>query len=259
MGLPTFDSFFLVVIKFAYFIGLEPLQPDPNRRWFNIFIIINGIISTSNAIVYTYFFLTFLLLKATNALESISHIPFILFCIESWIRFIFMMYNRIKIINLVEEFRQLYTTPWKYNANLVHELDQTRRSFVRTQFMYLGCNIVFCTGPILISLFTYFFLHSMDLLYIVNTWRPFDRQKYAWLVFIMDTNMARYAQYGNTVPDGFMIMMLIQLNYHFECLGHAIQDVVRNLNIVQKIGKEDKPKVIRTLKDAVAFHEKLTK
>lgn len=207
--------------------------------------------------MYSYFFMTFFFSKATNALESISHVPLIMFSVESWIRFIFMIYYRNKLTDLVEEFRQLYTTPWKYNATLVKELDQTRRSFVRTQFMYLGCNIIFCIGPILISLFTYFFLHSSDLLYIVNTWRPFDRYKYAWIVFILETNLAKYCQYGNTVPDGFMIMMLIQLNYHFECLGHAIQDVVADSKKDSK--HKGKHRVIRSLKDAVVFHDKLTK
>lgn len=258
MDLPPFESYFTVIRKFAYFIGLEPFRPDSNRKCFNWVMNFYGILMTANQLFYTVCFFTFLS-KATKVLEIISHIPFILFCIESWLRFIFMRYYRNEITNLVEEFRQLYTIPWDSNRKVLQELKINRLNFVRVQYFYLMCNIVFCAGAILVSLYIYVFLQSMDLLFIVNTWMPFDRYKYAWIVFILDTNTARYAQYGNTVPDIVLGMLLIQLNYHLESLGYAIQNIIRDSNIYRNRDKKEfKRKFMGKLKDVAFLHNKLT-
>lgn len=63
------------------------------------------------------------------------------------------------------------------------------------------------------------------------------------------------------VPDCIMILTIVQLNYHFENLGHAIIEVVKQrgktnqLKTLEKV--VDETQKIKTLEEAVKMHTML--
>lgn len=185
---------------------------------------------TLNQLFIIVCFTIFLLFHARNLLEAITHLPFLVFTIESVIRFTFISFNHTKINALIIELKNLYRTSWHYCYNrktIIQELSLTRRQINLYQYAHVFCNAVFTYAPLLITVILYSCSNTLSKpLFILNTWMPFDKFKYAWLTYVIEINVCRYAQYVTVATDCIMIMMLIQLNYHFECLGQEIVSVV---------------------------------
>lgn len=189
---------------------------------------------TLNQMFIVVCFTTFLLFDARNLLEAVAHLPFLVFTIESLIRFSFLTFNHKKINALIMELEKLYGTPWNcgnIRQTFIQELSVTRRQINMYQYAHVFCNGVFTYAPLCITIVLFSCCHTLSSpLFILNTWMPFDKFRYAWLTYVIEINVCRYAQYVTVATDCVMIMMLIQLNYHFECFGQEIITVVKEIN-----------------------------
>lgn len=189
---------------------------------------------TLNQLFIVVCFTTFLLYDARNPLEAVAHVPFLVFVLESLSRFYFLTFKHPKINALIGEFQKLYDTPWMCAKRVVftEELIVQRKRLIMYQFAHVFCNGVFTYAPLCITVILLSCCSNIlpNPLFILNTWMPFDKFRYAWMTYIVEINVCRYAQYVTVSTDCIMIMMLIQLNYHFDCLGHEIITVVKEIN-----------------------------
>lgn len=185
---------------------------------------------TLNQLLIIVCFTTFLAFDARNLLEAVAHLPFLVFTIESIIRFSFLTFKHTKINALIAELEKLYGKSWRCydKQTLVQELRVAHRQINLYQFAHVFCNTVFTYAPLVITVILFSWSNILSQpLFILNTWMPFDKFKYAWLTYLIEVNVCRYAQYVTVSTDCIMIMMLIQLNYHFGCLGQEIVMVVK--------------------------------
>lgn len=236
LQMPEFESYFSITRKLCATIGLQPFSNKKDGlkgSWYNHFLKALGVLMTFNQLFIVVCFTTFLLKDARNLLEAVAHLPFLVFTVESLIRFSFLTINHTKINALITELANLYETPWNCadRHTLIQKLNVARREINMYQFAHVFCNGVFTYAPLCITVILFSCCNTLsNPLFILNTWMPFDKFKYAWLTYIVEVNVCRYAQYVTVSTDCVMIMMLIQLNYHFECLGYEIITVVRESN-----------------------------
>uniref|UniRef100_A0A336MKY8 Odorant receptor n=1 Tax=Culicoides sonorensis TaxID=179676 RepID=A0A336MKY8_CULSO len=116
---------------------------------------------------------------------------------------------------------------------------------------------------IILNIFGVILTHHWDPVFVLDGYSAFDKKSYQLLAYLTDLNAPRYAIAAILAPDCTMIMIIIQLNYHFENLGYAIIDIMRQRKKTKISGSLSETNTnvgsIGNLQEAIEVHSKLIK
>lgn len=266
MDIPRFESFFNYAKVLAYLTALIPFRLPNDTRKFDFLINFFGIIFTLNQLLITVCFLMHIFtIQKDAAIGIISHIPFVFYGSEGWVRYFFLILRRKEMNSVIDELQELYDLPWDYNKKSVQTLNLHRKRMNKMLVFAAFCSLIFSVGPIILTTLLYWIWNIWSVQYILDTWRPFDKDKYYWLTYIIDWTVSKYATSTTFVVDGIQIMMLIQMNYHFECMGNGIVKTIQNHSVSKNstercnIADKEKKHEIQSLNGLIKIHYKVLK
>lgn len=260
-SLPEFRSYFQSTSRMACFSGIILLKSPKDFSLFDYILIVFGITITINNVVITSFLVYFLATQSYSLLELVTYIPFIVYATEGVAKYFFLMMNRQVYHGLLDELKELYATTWKYDKRLMDELDDNRIWIRKYQWIFVMQHSLFTYAPVLITAINYWFFGNWNPIRVLNIWYPFDVERHWLFVYWIEINGARYSAFNTILPDCLMLMMLIQMNYHFECLGRKIVEIVKekkdHIAVKIKDGSRSQTNGIGSLKEVVQIHNKL--
>lgn len=246
--LPEFHSYFESISKMACFSGIVLIKRYKDFGIFDYFLIIFGVVLTINNIIALSFIVCFFSTQSLSLLDIVTKLPLLVFATEGTVKYLFLMINRTVIHGLLNELQELYATTWKYQGHLVEQLETNRFRIRKFLLLAVILQSVFAYTPVVITAAEFFILRKWNLLQVHNIWYPFDIDNHWFLVYCFELNASRYSAFNIVLPDGLMLMMIIQINYHFECLGH---EIIERVKVKSQLTENE------SLKDCVKIHIKL--
>lgn len=259
--LPTFEVFFKATRYLGYIIGLVPFNLEGETRTFDFFIHIFGAAMTINQLYVNLIFILFIFMEAKTLFDVICMVPLLNLAVESCVKFLFVTKNRALVNELLSDLKFLYQTPWNHQSHAVSELNRHEKYMDKYIYISFIINIIFTYIPLVVTLVVHLAWKKWDPIFVVNGWTAFDKKEHPILAYFIELQAPRYCMSAIIVPDCIMILTIVQLNYHFENLGHAIIEVVKQrgkTNQLKTLGKVvDETQKIKTLKEAVKMHTML--
>lgn len=246
MNLPSFESFFELIKKLSLSIGVIILKPK--QIWTKLDLVVfcfgyyNAVACFYSFFCYTY--QTFQIIRNELYFFLIGEVPSLFWVITQCLNMFILIYNYDDIMNLAKQFEDLYAIEWSDTSErsiFIRQLKRNKKQIIAYQIFFLGINIVFSVTPLITTAITYFTTGTFEPVFIFpNILYPFDKVKFYWITFIIEFILARVSTLVTIAIDVLVLVFIIQLTYHFECLGVEIQ-------LMQGQPKQSDKKILKNL------------
>lgn len=256
LSLPEFVTYLNLTSFIAKFSGIILLKRLVNFEFFDYILLLLGFIFALNSIALTSIIIYFLATQTYSILEIVIYVPLIVYSIEGLAKYYFLMIKRDSYLSLIVELKELYRPPrCEHEKILVDEQAANLSRIMKFQVLYVVQHILFTYTPIIINTFKYWFFGNWNPLKVIDIWYPFDMRDHWLLTVLIECNAMRFAAFNAVLPDCLMMMMLLQMNYLFECSGHRIVTIIRKTEMT----KNEKLHLIQTVKTITDSKKKMTR
>lgn len=270
LSLPEFVPYLNLTSFIAKFSGVILLKKLNDFSITDYVFLSLGLLFGLNSISLTCIFIYFLATQSYTILKVVIYVPLIVYSIEGLAKYYFLITKRKRYLELIIKLKALYRPPHcEHEKLLVDEQAASLSRIMKFQVLYVVQHVLFTYTPIVINTFNYWFFDQWKPLRVIDIWYPFDVEQHWLLILIIECNAMRFAAFNAVLPDCLMMMMLLQMNYLFECSGHRIVTIIRKtemtkdekLHLIKTVKTMTDPKKNMTridlLKDFVETHSKL--
>lgn len=271
LSLPEFQPYLRLTSTIAKFSGIVLLKKLEDFCILDYVLLLLGFVFTLNSIALITILLYFLLTQSYSLLEMVIYIPYVVYSIEGLVKYYFLMTKRTTYLALITELKSLYRPPkCEHEQILVHEQATSLSRIMKFQLLYVVQHILFTYTPVLQTVVNFLISGKWKPIPVLNIWYPFDGERYWLATYFLECNAVRFSSFNAVLPDCLMMMMLLQMNYLFECSGHRIVTIIRKsemtekekLHLIQTVqsSTEAEPKSMTRmdlLKDFVETHNRL--
>lgn len=232
---PEFRPYLRLTSTIAQFSGIILIKKLEDFSIFDCVVLLLGFVFTLNSVVLISILIYFLATQSYSLLELVIYIPYIVYSIEGLAKYYFLMSKRNIYLGLIVELKELYRPPkCEHEQILIHEQAASLSKIMKFQLLYVVQHVLFTYTPIIYTAINYWIFGNWNPLRVLNIWYPFDVKENWLLAYWFECNAVRFSSFNAVLPDCLMMMMLLQMNYLFECAGHRIVTIIRKTEMSEK-------------------------